>query len=158
MLDLSYIQKQIQSYRQSQIEDMSVDNSFKKVAFVPAPTKQAGAMPPGPPPPPPQGDPNAMPPPPPGGDPNAMMPPPPPPDGGAPVGPDPAMLDQMVNMVEQLGKGFESLEQEVNSLKQQQMDIVTKNAETQGMLNTILSILQKGSLPNAPQLNTPPSA
>ena len=132
MLDLSYIQKQIQSYRQSQIEDMSVDNSFKKVAFVPAPTKQAGAMPPGPPPPPP--------------------------DGGAPVGPDPAMLDQMVNMVEQLGKGFESLEQEVNSLKQQQMDIVTKNAETQGMLNTILSILQKGSLPNAPQLNTPPSA
>lgn len=153
-MDLSYIQKQIQAYRQSLIEDMSVENSFKKTAFVPAPTKQAGAMPPGPPP---QGDPNAMPPPPPpAGDPG-MMPPPPPPEG-VPAGPDPAMMDQMANMIEQLGKGFESLEQEVNSLKQQQLDIVTKNAETQGMLNTILSILQKGTIPNAPQLNTPPSA
>lgn len=148
MQTIETIQKQIQEYRQSLVNDLAEGNEFKKIAFIPAPPKQAAAMPPQGDPNaiPQQGDPNMPPPPPPGMDPNAGMP---------PAGPDPAMIDQVVNMVEQLGKGFESLEQEVNMLKQQQMDIVTKNAETQGMLNTILSILQKGTIPNAPQLNTP---
>ncbi len=140
-------------------------NSMKKVAFVPAETKTAGAMPPSPMDPAMMGgqppmDPSMM-----GGQPPmdpAMMGGQPPMDpammGGQPPM-DPAMMggqppmpptppqdpmNELVSIVTSMSEDLSRFDKENESMKAQMEDIKAANSELKAKLDFLLSILNKG--------------